>query len=120
MPLTVYGKNLILTSGLPATLYASLHTALPSQGTPNEVVGGSPAYARKLTTLAVAVDGARAVSGLPVTFDVPPSTVAYEGFWDVSSGGNLIAYYDGANETFANQGRADLNTASITITDGAG
>jgi hypothetical protein len=58
-----------LTGGVPAL---SLHTAFPPT-TGNEVVGGSPAYARKGVSFAAASAGQKSISAAQ-TFDVPAST----------------------------------------------
>ena len=61
--LTTAGKNLVLDSGIPATLYAALHSGAPgADGSAAELSGGSPAYARLAVSMAAASGGSRAMS----------------------------------------------------------
>lgn len=116
--LTTAGKNTALDSGLPSTLYAALHSGAPgSDGSANELSGGSPAYARKAVTMSAASSGARALAS-SVTFDVPASTtVAYASLWTAATGGTCLATDDVTSETFAGQGQCILSTFSVTISD---
>ena len=116
MPLQTYLKNRMLDQAITSPVYLSLHTATPSQGTPNEVTGGSPAYARKSATIGAASAGVRAITGTPITFDVPASTtVTHVGMWDASTAGNLLDYYDVTDEAFGAQGKADVNSYTLTL-----
>lgn len=63
---------------------ASLHSGFPGQTGVNEIFGGSPAYARKAITVSAASGGLRALA-VAVTFDVPPSTIRWIGFWGTGS-----------------------------------
>lgn len=126
MPFTNEGKHRMLNhvAGNSATAgpitHAGLHTSTPSTATPNEVTGGSPAYARKALTFEAAAGtettGSLDVSNAPV-FDVPAgTTVTHVGFWTASTGGTLIAYADVTDETFAAQGTYTLSDADLSIT----
>lgn len=125
MPYTNKGKARMLNhlAGNAATsaaiTHAGLHTAVPSEGTPNEVSGGSPAYARKALTFE-AVAGTEAAGSLDVSnqpvFDVPAgTTVTHVGFWSASTGGDLLAYAAVTNETFAAQGTYTLTDADLHL-----
>ena len=116
--LTTTGKNTVLGSGLPSTLYAALHSGAPgTDGTANEISGGSPAYARKSVTMAAATGGARAISAA-VTFDVPSATtVAYASLWTASTGGSCVATDDVASEVFSGQGTYNLTAYTVSLTD---
>jgi len=117
--LTTAGKNLVLDSGIPATLYAALHSGAPgADGSAGELSGGSPAYARLAVSMAAASGGSRAMSA-PVTFDVPAGTVSYASLWTAVTGGTCLATDDLTSEVFASQGQYKLNTFSLLITDPA-
>lgn len=69
--------------------YISLHTADPGTTGASEATGGSPAYARKLTTwTGGASDGS--VPGSQVTFDAPAGTYTHFGIWTAATGGTFI------------------------------
>ena len=70
----------------------SLHTGNPGTAGANEASGGSPAYARQVTTWSADTtdDGERL--GTQVTIDVPAGTYTHVGIW--SSGGSFIDGYD--------------------------
>lgn len=94
--------------------YMSLHTAVPGSGGANEVVGGSPAYAR-LPVSWTAKGGGSWTATLPKDFDVPTGvTVAYIGLWDSLTGGEFIDYSSVAAATYAAQGT--FKATSITFT----
>jgi len=116
--LTTAGKNTVLDSGLPSTLYAALHSGAPgSSGTANELTGGTPAYARKSVTMSAASGGARAI-GAGVTFDVPAgSTVSYTSLWTASTGGTCVATDDVTSESFTGQGTYNLTAFTVTLSD---
>ena len=65
---TTNGRNQLL-SGTDIA-FASLHSAFPGQTGAAEIVGGTPAYARKSITFAAANAGQRLSTNSPV-FDVP-------------------------------------------------
>lgn len=120
MPFTTYSKNLMLAA-LPNTVYLALHTATPSTGSPNEVTGGSPAYARVSATIANASGGVRTMNPGTYQLNVPASTtVTHVGIWTASSSGELLEYYDIVNEAFAAQGKAEITTLTLTLADGSG
>ena len=85
--------------------WISCHTAVPSQGTPNEVTGGTPAYARKQTTWAAgAADGV--VNGNQVTIDVPAIQVTDIGLWTAQTNGTFLdSYHLGTAQNFSTQGQ---------------
>lgn len=67
----------------------SLHSAYSTTGT-NELTGGSPAYARKSLTWNASSGGSKALAATLPTWDVPAgSTVAWIGFWTLTSGGTF-------------------------------
>lgn len=69
--------------------YISMHTADPGTTGASEVTGGSPAYARKLTTWGTAAAGVK--TGSAQTFDIPGSTtIGYYGVWTAASGGTWV------------------------------
>lgn len=71
--------------------FGSLHTAYSSTGA-NEAAGGSPAYARKALTWAVAVVGPPTTKALSagVTFDVAAGTYGWLGLWTLVTGGTFL------------------------------
>jgi len=116
--LTASGKNTVLDSGLPANLYAALHSGAPgADGSGNELAGGTPAYARKAVAMAVASAGARAISA-GVTFDVPAAgVVAYASLWTAETGGVCLATDDVTSESFTGQGTYNLTAFTISLAD---
>ena len=75
---TSASKNAMLDNAVPTQV--SAHTAYSATGA-NEVVGGSPAYARVNCTLGAASGGAKALSNQP-QFNVPAgTTVRWIGRW---------------------------------------
>lgn len=116
--LTPNGKNTVLGSGLPSTLYAALHSGAPgADGSANELTGGTPAYARKAVTMAAAAGGARAISA-GVTLDVPAgSTVAYASLWTALTAGTCVATDDVTSETYTGQGTYNLTAFTVTLSD---
>jgi hypothetical protein len=100
-------ENLAVAYGGAAT-HGSLHTASPSQGTPAEVTGGSPAYARKaLTWAAGSVDGVVTASA---TFDVPAgATVTHAAVWSAATGGTLLDFIAVTQQQFSTQGQLTAN-----------
>lgn len=72
-----------------------------SSATPaNEVVGGSPAYARVLTNWSITGPVA---TGSAVTFNVPPGTYAYLLMCSGASGANMIDWSPVTQQVCANQ-----------------
>lgn len=116
--LTASGKNTVLDSGLPANLYAALHSGAPgADGSGNELAGGTPAYARKAVVMAAASAGARAISA-GVTFDVPASgVVAYVSLWTAVTGGICVATDDVTSESFTGQGTYNLTAFTVSLAD---
>lgn len=115
MPYTTEGKNAMLDYLGTLATYMGLHTAIPSTGTPNEVAGGSPAYARKANTYNAAAAGNLDNSNTPV-FDVPGGvTVTHVGFWSAVSAGTLYAYAAVTNEAFGAQGTYTATDADLDL-----
>lgn len=115
MPYTTEGKNAMLDRlGVLAT-HMGLHTAVPSTGTPNEVSGGSPAYARKVNAWNAAAAGSLDNSNTPV-FDVPAgTTVTHVGFWSGLTGGTCYGYAAVTNEAFGGQGTYTVTDADLDL-----
>lgn len=115
MPYTTEGKNAMLNHLASIATHMGLHTALPSTATPNEVSGGSPAYARKANTFNAASGGSLDNSNAPV-FDVPGgTTVTHVGFWTALTGGTLLAWAAVTNETFGAQGTYTATDADLDL-----
>lgn len=80
-----------------------------------EVTGGSPTYARKAVTYAVAADGAINLSA-PQTFDIPAgTTVDWVRFFSAVTAGTGLGITAVVAETFAGQGTYTLNTSAIDL-----
>lgn len=87
--------------------YISLHTGDPGTTGAAEATGGSPAYARKLTTWAGgASDGS--VPGSQVTFDVPAGTYTHMGIWSAATAGTFVAGFALSSSTGALPGQASV------------
>jgi hypothetical protein len=115
MPYTTEGKNQMLDRLAAIATHMGLHTAVPSTGTPNEVTGGAPAYARKTNTWNAAADGSLDNANVPV-FDVPAgTTVTHVGFWSALTGGTLYAYAAVTNEAFGAQGTYTVTDADLDL-----
>src|SRR5688572_11998217 len=94
--------------------YISLHTADPSTTGASEATGGSPAYARKLTTwTGGSSDGA--VPGSEVTFDAAAGTYTHFGIWSTVTTGTFIGGGSlNASATLGAQGQVKV-TPTLTI-----
>lgn len=69
--------------------YVSLHTADPGTTGASEATGGSPAYARKLTTwTGGSSDGS--VPGSQVTLDAAAGAYTHYGIWSASTAGAFV------------------------------
>lgn len=80
MSFTAAAKSTMLNSLTVSTM--SLHSAFPGATGANELSGGTPAYARKASTVATESGGVRSLSSA-VVFDVPAgSTVRWIGLWN--------------------------------------
>lgn len=105
MALTNATKETAALAVTGAGAYISQHTADPGTTGANEATGGSPAYARQLTTwTGGASDGV--VTGSQVTIDLPAGTYTHFGVWSAASGGTFLG--GGANSastTLASQGQ---------------
>lgn len=83
--------------------YISLHTGDPGVTGTSEATGGSPAYARKLTSwTGGASDGS--VVGTEVAFDVPAGTYTHIACWTAASGGTYLWSQAISGITFPGQG----------------
>lgn len=115
MPYTTEGKNAMLNYLATIATHMGLHTAVPSTAVPNEVTGGSPAYARKANTYNAAAAGSLDNSNTPV-FDVPGGvTITHVGFWSALTGGTLYGYAAVTNETFGAQGTYTATDADLDL-----
>lgn len=93
--------------------YISLHTSDPGSTGTGEATGGSPAYARKLTSwTAGGSDGV--ATGSQVTFDVPAGTYTHVGIWNAVSAGTFIDKCAITSTVLSGQGQI-LVTPTITI-----
>lgn len=111
MPLTTFGKN--KQANAIAYDKASIHTAAPGDdGSANELVGGTPAYARKTISFAAAVAGARDSEVAPA-FDIPAGvTISHFALWE---GANCVATGALATaESYASQGKYTLTDVDIS------
>lgn len=122
MPYTTEGKERMLSSlaGLTPTAgpitHVGLHTGVPSTGTPNEVTGGAPAYARKAIAFNAPAAGVIDDTAVSRIFDVPGSvTVTHVGFWTASTAGSCLAYAAVTNETFGAQGTYSLTDSDLDL-----
>lgn len=112
MPLTTNTHNLMLDA-LPNTVYASAHSALPSEAGSNEISGGS--YARKSFTLSAAVSANRDSSSQPV-MDIPAgTTITHIGYWTAATGGDFLGYKAISAETFSNAGTLTISDVDFAI-----
>ncbi len=97
-------RNALVDAQLALGKNFSLHTADPGTTGASEATGGSPAYARKASTMPVASAGSSV--GSQVTIDVPAGTFTHWGEWSAITAGTFV---DGgalpASETFAAQGQ---------------
>ncbi len=126
MPLSDNGRNSAVNGLASNCTHISLHSADPGTTGANEIIGGSPAYARKPASWGAATAGSRALSS-PVVFDVPAGvTVTHFGHWNAASGGNFQAgdnLRDGSNnpasEAFTGQGTYTLTTVTLTVNNPA-
>lgn len=122
--LSDYSENVALDalfgSGSPATYYAALFTAAPSDsGGGTEVSGGS--YARKAitnnsTNFPAASSGSKALA-VAQTFVTPTGswgTVTHAALYDASTAGNLVTWW----ALTASQVVASGNTVTIPATTG--
>lgn len=99
---TTATKEAIAVAAAALGAYVSIHTADPGTTGASEATGGSPAYARKLTTwTAGSSDGVD--TGSAVTFDLPAGTYSYAGLW--TSGGTYISGVAITSFTLSAQGQ---------------
>jgi hypothetical protein len=80
-------RNAMLNT-LDNATFLSIHSSYSPFGS-NEIVGGSPAYARKAPVWSAANSGSKSISA-PVIFDMPASsTAAWVGLWSAVTGGTF-------------------------------
>ena len=102
-------KNILSDAYKGAATHAALYTTAPGGSPGTEVTGGSPAYARKVTSWSASSNG---VTSTTVTFDVPSgTTVVGAGVHSAITAGT---YYDGASVT--SQAFASQGTYQLTLT----
>ncbi|MEI6296276.1 MAG: hypothetical protein WCO84_01340 [bacterium] len=106
-------KNAMLDAQGALSTYMSLHSGFPATAI-NEITGGTPAYARKAITWAVASAGSKSINVVPV-FDVPASTIAAIGYWSAATAGTLYGGSTVTNETYVAQGEYKVSTATMTL-----
>jgi hypothetical protein len=101
MPFTPVTRDALLNglAGVPITVqaaYASLHSNIPDATGSYELMGGSPAYARKPINFIPSTGGAGRLTKNPlpvVTFDVPSGSVCvFVGLWTHPVGGTFLGY----------------------------
>ena len=109
-------RNVMLDQLGTVAGFVSLHTADPGTGGSNEVVGGSPAYARKAVTWNAASNGSKTASNQPV-FDVPAgTTVSFLGFWSAATNGTFYGSADTADESYNGQGTYTATSITLSVT----
>lgn len=113
MAMTPTEVQAIATTESAKILYLSLHTADPTTTGGSEATGGSPAYARKSTTVTAT---AGVGTSTQVTFDVPAGTYTHFGTWSAATagtfyGGNPLA----TSQVVSSQGQVKL-TVTLTVT----
>lgn len=116
MPASDAAAAVMLDAVGAVAVWISLHSSDPGTTGANELAGGTPAYARQEGAWDPASGRVIALSGAE-TFDVPgPSSVAFFGTWDASSGGTF--YVGGALsavENYTGQGTYVLTGAQIAV-----
>lgn len=99
------------TSGAP---FVGLHTAAPgTSGTNAEVSGGTPAYARKQTTLTSGTGGV--LTGSSVTIDVPAGTYTHASIWTAATGGTCIDWVAITATTLGAQGQIVITPSFVQV-----
>ncbi len=110
------GKVAALTALGTAAKYIALHSTDPGSTGAGELAGGTPAAGRQQATWTAPTTDTLALANQP-TFNVPPnSTVAWVGFWDAATAGNLLWSRPLPNtEVYVGQGTYTLLSASETM-----
>lgn len=107
-------KNSMLDHVATEILYMSLHSAYPATSG-NEIIGGTPAYARKAITWGAATNGSIPITNQPV-FDVPACTVVAIGLCSAVTAGTIYSDYQPVNtEMFAAQGNYTVTSCTIDL-----
>jgi hypothetical protein len=91
MPLATAARNAAAAALAAQATHLSLHSDVPDNLGSNEVLGGSPAYARQPATWVFPDVGVMSLAA-PVTFDVPAGAVAYVGMWSLAVAGSFLGY----------------------------
>lgn len=113
MALTVLGQNKAADGVAAAFPFVALYNGDP-EGAGVEISGGTPAYARKSVTYPAASAGQVAATNVPITFDVPASTVTHWAAMSASTAGTMgAAGAFAASEVFAAQGTYNINTLTL-------
>lgn len=113
--LNIVFKNTAYTP--PATVYAALMTAAPSDtGGGTEVTGGS--YARQALTMGTPTLGT-ITNTVAFTFSaIPAATITHIAVYDASTAGNLL-YYEALSSTIITTAGADVEfgIGDLTVTE---
>lgn len=113
--LNIVFKNTAYTP--PATVYAALMTATPTDsGGGTEVTGGS--YARQALTMGTATAGSITNTVAVVFTGVPAATITHIAVYDASTGGNLL-YYNALSTSIITTASAevDFDVGNFTVTE---
>lgn len=90
MAFSVLGSNTMLDALGAQALYASVHSAPPTDAGLFELTGGSPAYARQPVTWSPAALATLPIAA-PLLFDIPAaSTTCFVGLWTLLTGGVFL------------------------------
>ena len=120
MALYVTALNALLDTlgATPLITHCSAHTAAISNPTsPNEVTGGSPAYARKTISFAAASSSSMSSDGTDPVLDIPTgTTVTTIGFWNHATNQTVAAFMGqitlSSAAVFASQGTLTLTSVT--------
>ncbi|OPZ66169.1 MAG: hypothetical protein BWY85_00105 [Firmicutes bacterium ADurb.Bin506] len=91
MPLATAARNVAAAALAAQATHLSLHSDVPDNLGSNEVLGGSPAYARQPVTWVFPDAGVMAIAA-PAVFDVPAGAVVYVGMWTLAVAGDFLGY----------------------------
>jgi hypothetical protein len=79
-----------------------------------EVIGGSPAYARKAVTWGTAAGSSMLANGTMPVFDVPACTVTKVSLMSASTSGTTYLIIDVTDEVFAAQGTYTVSGMTLS------
>lgn len=91
MPLSTAARNAAVVAIAAQATYLSLHSDTPDALGSNELIGGSPLYARQPATWTYPSAGTMLL-GAPASFDVPVGSVAFVGLWSALTLGDFLGY----------------------------